>query len=40
MHFLMTTDVESFSIPLNREDPGVVRQVHEEGLPRLLSLLI
>jgi len=35
----MTVDVESFSIPLNREDPGVVRQVHEEGLPRLLSLL-
>jgi len=39
MYFLMTVDVESFSIPLNREDPGVVRQVHEEGLPRLLSLL-
>ena len=35
----MTADVESFSIPLNREDPGVVRQVHEEGLPRLLSLM-
>jgi len=39
MYFLMTADVESFSIPLNREDPGVVRQVHEEGLPRLLSLM-
>jgi len=36
----MTADVESFSIPLNREDPGVVKQVHEEGLPRLFSLLI
>ncbi|MDF2956350.1 MAG: Peptidoglycan/xylan/chitin deacetylase [Candidatus Alkanophagales archaeon MCA70_species_2] len=39
MYFLMTADVESFSIPLNREDPGVVKQVYEEGLPRLLSLL-
>ena len=39
MYFLMTADVESFSIPLNREDPGVVKQVHEEGLPRLLSLM-
>ena len=34
----MTTDVESFSIPLNREDESVVKEVHEVGLPRLLDL--
>jgi len=28
----MTIDVESFSIPLNREDPAVVREIHK-GLP-------
>ena len=39
MYFLMTVDVESFSISLNREDPAVVGEVHEEGLPRLLNLL-
>lgn len=38
MYFLMTVDVEAFSIPLNREDPGVVSQVHQEGLPSLLDL--
>ena len=38
MYFLMTIDVEAFSIPLNREDPSVIRQVHEEGLPLLLDL--
>jgi len=38
MHFLMTTDVESFSIPLNREDSDVAKQIYEVGLPRLLDL--
>ena len=39
MFFLMTIDVEEFSIPLNREDPSVIRQVYEEGLPALLNVL-
>ena len=39
MHFIMTTDVESFSIPLNREDSDVAKQIYEVGLPRLLGLL-
>jgi peptidoglycan/xylan/chitin deacetylase (PgdA/CDA1 family) len=34
----MTVDVEAFSIPLNREDSSVVKQVYEEGLPLLLDL--
>ena len=38
MHFLMTTDVENFSIPLNREDSDVAKQIYEVGLPRLLDL--
>ena len=38
MHFLMTTDVESFSIPLNREDSDVAKQIYEVGLPHLLDL--
>ncbi|MFP4559043.1 MAG: polysaccharide deacetylase family protein [Archaeoglobaceae archaeon] len=38
MYFLMTVDVEAFSIPLNREDPGIVSQVHQEGLPLMLAL--
>ena len=38
MHFIMTTDVESFSIPLNREDSDVAKQIYEAGLPRLLDL--
>ena len=38
MHFIMTTDVESFSIPLNREDSDVAKQIYEVGLPRLLDL--
>ena len=38
MYFLMTNDVESFSIPLNREDREVAKQVYEVGLPRLLDL--
>jgi len=38
MYFLMTNDVESFSIPLNREDESAVKDVYEVGLPRLLDL--
>jgi len=38
MEFLMTIDVESFSIPLNRCDLSTGRRVHEEGLPSLLDL--
>ena len=38
MHFLMTNDVESFSIPLNREDDNTAQEVYEVGLPRLLDL--
>ena len=38
MHFLMTNDVESFSISLNREDSDVAKQIYEVGLPRLLDL--
>ena len=38
MHFLMTVDVESHSIALNREDPEVISQIHKEGLPKLLDL--
>jgi len=34
----MTNDVESFSIPLNREDESAVKDVYEVGLPRLLDL--
>jgi hypothetical protein len=39
MHFLMTNDVESFSIPRNREDSEITKQIYEVGLPRLLDLL-
>ena len=38
MYFLMTNDVESFSIPLNRLDPDTAREVYEVGLPRLLDV--
>ena len=38
MYFLMTNDVESFSIPLNKLDTGIVKEVYEVGLPRLLDL--
>jgi peptidoglycan/xylan/chitin deacetylase (PgdA/CDA1 family) len=37
MHFLMTNDVESFSIPLNM-DIDTAKEVYEVGLPRLLDL--
>lgn len=38
MYFLMTNDVESFSIPLNRLDPDTAREVYEVGLPRLIDI--
>jgi peptidoglycan/xylan/chitin deacetylase (PgdA/CDA1 family) len=38
MHFLMTNDVASFSIPLNRYDAETAEKVYEVGLPRLLDL--
>jgi peptidoglycan/xylan/chitin deacetylase (PgdA/CDA1 family) len=38
MYFLMTNDVESFSIPLNKLDAETVKEVYEVGLPRLLDL--
>jgi hypothetical protein len=37
MYFLMTNDVESFSIPLNREDPTVAKEVYDVCLSRLLD---
>ncbi len=38
MYFLMTNDVESFSIPLNRLDRDTAKEVYEVGLPRLLDV--
>lgn len=38
MYFLMTNDVESFSIPLNRLDHDTAREVYKVGLPRLLDV--
>jgi hypothetical protein len=38
MYFLMTNDVESFSIPLNKLDPGTAKEVYKVGLPRLLDV--
>ena len=38
MDFLLTFDVESFSIPLNRSDDETARQVYAQGLPRVLDL--
>jgi peptidoglycan/xylan/chitin deacetylase (PgdA/CDA1 family) len=38
MYFLMTNDVESFSIPLNRLDNNTAREVYRVGLPRLLDV--
>jgi len=37
-YFLLTTDVELFSISLNREDPSIAEEIDEVGLPRLLEL--
>ena len=39
MYFLMTIDVESFSIPLNRYDFDTGKDGYEIGLPLLLDLL-
>ncbi len=38
MYFLMTNDVESFSISKNKLDPDTAREVYEVGLPRLLDV--
>ncbi len=38
MYFLMTNDVESFSIARNKVDPDTAREVYEIGLPRLLEV--
>jgi peptidoglycan/xylan/chitin deacetylase (PgdA/CDA1 family) len=38
MHFLMTNDVESFSIPLNRLDRDTAKEVYKVGLPRMLDV--
>ena len=38
MDFLLTFDVESFSIPLNRCDLETAHQVYTQGLPRVLEL--
>ena len=39
MHFIMSVDVESHSLLLNREDPGTAREVYDVGLLRVLKLL-
>lgn len=39
MYFILTNDVESFSISLNRCDPETAEMVYRVGLPRLLGLL-
>jgi len=39
MYFLMTVDVESFSISLNRCDPNTAKEVCKVALPSLLDLL-
>jgi peptidoglycan/xylan/chitin deacetylase (PgdA/CDA1 family) len=38
VYFLMTNDVESFSIPLNKLDPDTAKEVYNVGLPRLLDV--
>ena len=38
LKFLMTVDVESFSIPRNRCDEEAARQVYRQGLPRVLDV--
>lgn len=38
MHFLLTNDVESFSIQANRLDFKTAKNVYEIGLPRLMDL--
>ncbi|MCK5559601.1 MAG: polysaccharide deacetylase family protein [Thermoplasmata archaeon] len=39
MYFLLTADVESYSLFLNREDPATAQEVYDVGLPRVLKLL-
>ncbi len=39
MYFIMTADVESYSLFLNREDPATAQEVYDVGLPRTLKLL-
>ena len=38
MHFLMTNDVEDFSITLNKPDADTANEVYKIGLPRLLDI--
>lgn len=38
MYFLMTNDVEGFSIPLNKLDIHTAKEVYKVGLPRLLDV--
>lgn len=38
MYFLMTNDVESFSIPLNKLDNSTAKELYKVGLPRLLDV--
>lgn len=38
MYFLMTNDVEGFSIPLNKIDINTAKEVYKVGLPRLLDV--
>jgi peptidoglycan/xylan/chitin deacetylase (PgdA/CDA1 family) len=38
MYFLMTNDVESFSISMNKLDPDTAKEVYDVGLPRLLDV--
>jgi peptidoglycan-N-acetylglucosamine deacetylase len=38
MYFLMTNDVEGFSIPLNKIDINAAKEVYKVGLPRLLDV--
>ena len=38
MKFLLTIDVESQSINLNRDDPDTVRQINDVALPNLLEM--
>lgn len=39
MYFLMTNDVEHYSIQLNRDDKSIPDQIYRYGLPRLLDVL-
>lgn len=39
MQFILSNDVENFSISLNKESPHVAKQIYRIGLPRLLGVL-